>query len=97
MKQRMACLAHRHPDGRGAAWRKYLQAAESFLKAFPGTHTFYLDGQPIEMEAYNINGNNYVMLRDESARPSASMSTGAMGSISTPPRPIPDPPLQISP
>ena len=39
------------------------QAAEAFLKAFPSTHTFYLDGQPIEMEAYSINGNNYVKLR----------------------------------
>ena len=39
-------------------------AVESFLKAYPSVHTFYVDGQQVQMEAYNINGNNYVKLRD---------------------------------
>ena len=64
MKQRMACLLVGILMGAVLLGGNTSQAAESFLKAFPGTHTFYLDGRPIEMEAYNINGNNYVMLRD---------------------------------
>jgi len=40
------------------------QAAESFLKAVPSTHSFYVDGQQVQMTAYNIQGNNYVKLRD---------------------------------
>jgi len=40
------------------------QAAESFLKAVPSTHTFYVDGQQVQMTAYNIQGSNYVRLRD---------------------------------
>ena len=40
------------------------QAAEAFLKAYPSTHTMYLDGQQVELEAYTINGSNYVRLRD---------------------------------
>lgn len=39
-------------------------AVETFLQAYPSSHTFYLDGHPIQMEAYVINGNNYVKLRD---------------------------------
>lgn len=42
----------------------FASAAESFLKAYPSTHTIYLDGQEIELEAYVINGSNYVKLRD---------------------------------
>lgn len=64
MKQRMACLLIGILMGAVLLGGNTSQAAELFLKAFPGTHTFYLDGQPIAMEAYNINGNNYVMLRD---------------------------------
>ncbi len=40
------------------------QAAEAFLKAFPSTQPIYLDGQQVQMTAYNIGGNNYVKLRD---------------------------------
>lgn len=40
------------------------EAAETFLKAYPSTHTVYLDGQEIKLEAYVINGSNYVRLRD---------------------------------
>lgn len=45
--------------GGGAA-----HAAEIFSKAFPSTNTVYLDGRQVELEAYAINGNNYVKLRD---------------------------------
>lgn len=40
------------------------RAVEAFLKAYPSTHTIYLDGQEIKLEAYVINGSNYVKLRD---------------------------------
>lgn len=42
----------------------FAEAAEAFLKAYPSTHTIYLDGQQVELEAYVINGSNYVRLRD---------------------------------
>ncbi len=34
------------------------------ILAEPSTQTFFVDGQQIQMEAYAINGNNYVKLRD---------------------------------
>ena len=40
------------------------QAAEELLTAVRSTHQFYLDGEQIELEAYVINGNNYVKLAD---------------------------------
>lgn len=40
------------------------KAIEEHLKAYPSTHVFYLDAQQIELEAYVINGNNYVKLAD---------------------------------
>mgnify|MGYP000118264138 FL=1 len=40
------------------------QAAEQLLTAVHSTHQFYLDGEQIELEAYIINGNNYVKLAD---------------------------------
>lgn len=40
------------------------QAAEELLTAVRSTHQFYLDGKQIELEAYVINGNNYVKLAD---------------------------------
>lgn len=40
------------------------QAAETYLKAVPSWQNIYLDGQQVQMTAYNINGNNYVKLRD---------------------------------
>ena len=39
-------------------------AAEEVLTAIRSTHQFYLDGERIELEAYLINGNNYVKLAD---------------------------------
>lgn len=39
-------------------------AAAEYLKAYPSTNQFYLDREPVQMEAYAINGNNYVKLRD---------------------------------
>lgn len=40
------------------------QAAEELLTAVRSTHQFYLDGERIELEAYLINGSNYVKLAD---------------------------------
>lgn len=40
------------------------QAVDAYLRATASNHTFYLNGQQIQMEAYVINGNNYVKLRD---------------------------------
>ncbi len=39
-------------------------AAEAFLKAYPSTQTFYVDDRKVELEAYVINGSNYIKLRD---------------------------------
>ena len=39
-------------------------AAESYLKAYRNAQAIYLDGTQIQMEAYTINGSNYVKLRD---------------------------------
>lgn len=39
-------------------------AAEEYFKAYQGGQNIYLDGQKVELEAYVINGNNYVKLRD---------------------------------
>ena len=49
MKQRMACLLIGILMGAVLLGGNVSQAAEAFLKAFPSTHTFYLDGQPIEI------------------------------------------------
>ena len=38
--------------------------AAAGLMAQPSTQKIYLDGKPVQMEAYAINGNNYVKLRD---------------------------------
>lgn len=39
-------------------------AAEKVLNVWPSTQKFYLDGQAIQLEAYGINGYNYVKLGD---------------------------------
>lgn len=39
-------------------------AAAEYITAIRSTQTFYLDGRQIKLEAYAINGNNYVKLRD---------------------------------
>jgi len=39
-------------------------AAEEYFKAYQSRQNVYLDGQKVELEAYVINGNNYVKLRD---------------------------------
>lgn len=41
-----------------------VHAVESVLNVLPSTQKFYLDGEPIQLEAYNINGYNYVKLGD---------------------------------
>ena len=39
-------------------------AAAAGIIAVPTWQPVYVDGQQVEMEAYNINGSNYVKLRD---------------------------------
>ena len=39
-------------------------AASELLTAAPSTQTFYVNGELVELEAYGIHGNNFVMLRD---------------------------------
>lgn len=39
-------------------------AAENYLKATPSAQRFFVDGQRVELEAYAIEGHNYVKLRD---------------------------------
>ena len=40
------------------------QAAEAGLTARPTSQTFYVYGQQVQFEAYEIHGNNFVKLRD---------------------------------
>lgn len=40
------------------------RAAENWLKAVPTWQPIYVDGEQVTMTAYNINGNNYIKLRD---------------------------------
>lgn len=39
-------------------------AAVQRLTAAPTSQTFYVDGQRVQFEAYEIHGNNFVKLRD---------------------------------
>ena len=39
-------------------------AASELLTATPSTQTFFVNGERVELEAYAIHGNNFVMLRD---------------------------------
>ena len=48
----------------GAALAGPASAAVASLTATPSTQTFYVDGEPVDLEAYVINGHNYVQLRD---------------------------------
>lgn len=34
------------------------------LRVTPGNHNFFIDGQYVELDAWNINGSNFVQLRD---------------------------------
>lgn len=48
----------------GAALTPTLANAAAMLTASPSTQTFYTNGKQVELEAYAINGHNYVKLRD---------------------------------
>lgn len=48
----------------GAALIPTTHAAIQQLTATPSTQKFYVDGKQTQLEAYAINGNNYVKLRD---------------------------------
>ena len=37
-------------------------AAAEYLKALPSAQSFYLDGAQVALEAYAINGRNYIQL-----------------------------------
>lgn len=39
-------------------------ATEEWFKATPSTQTFIVNGQTVDLEAYAIHGNNFIMLRD---------------------------------
>lgn len=39
-------------------------AAEAYLKALPSSQTFYLDGKQVALEAYAIEGHNYIQLAE---------------------------------
>ena len=54
-------------------------AAEEILTAVRSTHQFYLDGEQIQLEAYLINGNNYVKLADVGAGPGLQRLLGRRG------------------
>ncbi len=48
----------------GAALLPTAHAAAQYLTATPSTQRFYVDGKQVRLEAYAINGSNYVKLRD---------------------------------
>ena len=48
----------------GAALAAPLAQAAETLAALPSTQRFYVDGEQVDLEAYAINGHNYVQLRD---------------------------------
>ena len=48
----------------GTALAGPASAAAAVLTATPSTQTFYVDGEQVALEAYVINGHNYVQLRD---------------------------------
>lgn len=39
-------------------------AAQAALSALPSTQRIYVDGSPVQMQAYSIDGSNYVKVRD---------------------------------
>ncbi len=41
-----------------------VQAATKYLEAIPTHQAIYVGGKQVNMTAYNIGGNNYIMLRD---------------------------------
>lgn len=51
----------------GAALVPAAQAAAQALNVQRSSQRFYADGEQVQMEAYNINGSNYVKLNDLSA------------------------------
>ena len=48
----------------GTALAGPLAQATETLTATPSTQRFYVDGEQVELEAYAIQGHNYVQLRD---------------------------------
>ena len=48
----------------GTALAGPASAAAAALTATPSAQTFYVDGEQVDLEAYVIDGRNYVQLRD---------------------------------
>jgi|GEM_PF-6134652 len=48
----------------GAAVAGMLSASAGAVRAVPSTHKLYVNNQPADVAAYNIEGNNYFKLRD---------------------------------
>jgi len=64
MKQRMTHLLIGVLVGATLFGGNVAHAAAEYLKAYHSGQTIYLDGRKVELEAYSINGSNYVKLRD---------------------------------
>ena len=62
-------------------------AAAAGIVAVPTRQPIYVDGQQVKMEAYNINGSNYVKLRDAGRQDSTSIGTTASRWTRAPPTP----------
>jgi uncharacterized protein YkwD len=54
-----------------------LPVSAADVSAVPSKQIFYLDGTKVELAAYNINGNNYVKLRDVCKLLDYGLSTGS--------------------
>lgn len=64
MKQRIISLLVGVTVGAVMFGGNVAQAAVEYLKALPSQNAIYVDGELVQMEAYAINGHNYVKLRD---------------------------------
>ena len=68
------------------------QAAQTLLTASPSTQKFYADGQRVQLEAYNINGYNYIKLGDLSSLVGFELAYDAQtNSVYIGERPVADP------
>ena len=64
MKQKMTRLLIGAVVGAALLGGTAAHAAAEYLRAYRSNQAIYLDGQQVQLEAYNINGNNYVRLQD---------------------------------
>ena len=64
MKQKMTHLLVGIVAGTVLLGGTAVHAAAEYFKAYRSSQAIYLDGQQVKLEAYNINGSNYVRLQD---------------------------------